>query len=562
MKDLKAASLTHQNDEFLNSLLKSSFDSNLRDESLDIDLSACVAIYNEPHQLNCGGLSSEFWRALDETAQSGLPDSVSIPTPTKQPPSIKLEKKDREDKEQECNGHETTKKVRKKKEKEQPTKNNNNSSNLLLITTATSSIKKSDLENNENSSHKTTNTSSKVPNNITITKVETPFAEIFNLDNLESAGIRFKYKCDRCDEIMDSLESLTKHETVHKHLSVNKKHSSSKALSKSKDTWQKCPDCGKSLKSGSMWMHRKIHSDNKPYGCDICGQKFVQKINLTNHAKVHSGVKPFACPECQKTFPEKSHLLRHQKYHTSTRPFRCDKCGKMYKTERCLKVHNLVHLEQRPFVCQVCSKSFISNSKLKQHLNIHTGERPYKCNYCSRDFTNFPNWLKHTRRRHKVDHKTGELLEKIPSYCSKQKQQTKSDTNSITKPKRKTAKRKEEEISKVKPQQDKIKVSTLPPQLLLFPKTKLELNIKKEIIETQIPHPPSTILPPSTNEKSFPSVNPCKKIEIKKEVVDFDEFHGLSLNSFEEYLMNQTLEIEEANELKRKFFVKLLYNLI
>lgn len=225
----------------------------------------------------------------------------------------------------------------------------------------------------------------------------------------------------------------------------------------------------------------------------------------------------------------------------------------MYKTERCLKVHNLVHLEQRPFVCQVCTKSFISNSKLKQHLNIHTGERPYKCNYCSRDFTNFPNWLKHTRRRHKVDHKTGELLEKIPSYCSKQKQ-NKSDTNSITKPKRKTAKRKEEELPKMKPQQEKIKVSTLPPQTLLFPKTKIELNIKKEIIEAplQTAHPTSTPLILS-HDKVIPSLKPCKRIEIKKEVVDFDEFHGLSLNSFEEYLMNQTLEIEEANELKREF---------
>lgn len=47
---------------------------------------------------------------------------------------------------------------------------------------------------------------------------------------------------------------------------------------------------------------------------------------------------------------------------------------------------------------------------MKQHSNIHTGERPYKCKYCSRDFTNFPNWLKHIRRRHKVDHKTGEQL--------------------------------------------------------------------------------------------------------------------------------------------------------
>uniref|UniRef100_T1GJ21 C2H2-type domain-containing protein n=1 Tax=Megaselia scalaris TaxID=36166 RepID=T1GJ21_MEGSC len=155
----------------------------------------------------------------------------------------------------------------------------------------------------------------------------------------------------------------------------------------------------------------------------------------------------------------------------------------MYKTERCLKVHNLVHLEQRPFVCQVCSKSFISNSKLKQHLNIHTGERPYKCNYCARDFTNFPNWLKHTRRRHKVDHKTGELLEKIPSYCSKQKQ-AKSDTNANanTKPKRKTAKRKEENPPKEKTplEQQPVKISS-PPQHSEIPKTKFELNIKKEI---------------------------------------------------------------------------------
>lgn len=228
----------------------------------------------------------------------------------------------------------------------------------------------------------------------------------------------------------------------------------------------------------------------------------------------------------------------------------------MYKTERCLKVHNLVHLEQRPFVCQVCSKSFISNSKLKQHLNIHTGERPYKCNYCSRDFTNFPNWLKHTRRRHKVDHKTGELLEKIPSYCSKQKQQTKSDTNAITKPKRKTAnKNRDEVLPKIKTEEGNIKIEALPPpvQPSVFSKTKFELNIKKEIIEapspSPFPHPTSTSLSLSP-EKSIKSL---KMIEIKKEIVDYDEFHGLSLNSFEEYLMNQTLEIEEANELKRKF---------
>ncbi|SPP80781.1 serendipity locus protein H-1 [Drosophila guanche] len=228
------------------------------------------------------------------------------------------------------------------------------------------------------------------------------------LSKHEAAGhrLRITYKCNECQRDFEMLAGLKKHLKTHR-------------TEGRKDTWKKCPDCGKCLKLGSMWMHRKIHSDNKKYQCDICGQKFVQKINLTHHARIHSSEKPYECPECQKRFQERSHLQRHQKYHAQTRSYRCEKCGKMYKTERCLKVHNLVHLEQRPFACTVCDKSFISNSKLKQHSNIHTGMRPFKCNYCPRDFTNFPNWLKHTRRRHKVDHKTGEHLENIPSYCSK-----------------------------------------------------------------------------------------------------------------------------------------------
>lgn len=93
----------------------------------------------------------------------------------------------------------------------------------------------------------------------------------------------------------------------------------------------------------------------------------------------------------------------------------------MYKTKRDLKLHLMVHSVQRPHKCSSCEKTFLSTSKLKQHLNIHTGSRPYKCEYCPKDFTNFPNWLKHTRRRHKVDHKTGEKLTVMPKFLNKDK---------------------------------------------------------------------------------------------------------------------------------------------
>ena len=202
-------------------------------------------------------------------------------------------------------------------------------------------------------------------------------------------------------------------------------------------------------------------------------------------------------------------MLRHQKYHSDQRPYRCEKCGKMYKTERCLKVHSLVHLDQRPFVCNVCNKSFLSNSKLKQHSNIHTGERPYKCNYCSRDFTNFPNWLKHTRRRHNVDHKTGEILQNIPSYCSKQKKLKKPTSGGGTAVVKAVA-------AASVPVAAKKTTSDKKPKVV----------IKKEILEEVHPFNETKII----------------KLESKSSI----DLHCLSITSAEDLIMEQALEMEEA----------------
>lgn len=341
-------------EEILNSLLKGTFDS-IKEESLDIDLSACATIPSTSS--NGCSLTPDFW--LEEPEEANFLD-------------IDADK-------------------RKNKRKS------------------------------------------------TLPKKSTSTSEICSDKSSDEHEVDFKFKCKVCNLLFETVKELSAHESTHEmafqcndcdrafsNEGSLKKHAKSHKGGTKKDSVMECPDCGKLLKISSMWMHRKIHTDSKRYCCDICGQKFVQKINLTHHTKIHTGERPFECPQCKKTFPERSHLLRHQRYHSSNRPFKCEKCGKMYKTERCLKVHNLVHLEQRPFVCKVCNKSFISSSKLKQHSNIHTGERPYKCNYCSRDFTNFPNWLKHTRRRHKVDHKTGELLETVPKYSSKPKRTQKT----------------------------------------------------------------------------------------------------------------------------------------
>ncbi|XP_023166017.2 serendipity locus protein H-1 [Drosophila hydei] len=488
-------------DEILSSLLRiNNFDSisSIKDESLDIDLSACVTISSASF-INGNSLSStDFWRVLDESAQNNTElnltaevcrDDLVAPSPSASPSAVNVANLSNGSTNDNTNSEfnvtflrpeppnaftnspfkkisttpvklpspeqmhvqasQTQRKlrlpaataVRLKVFKEEPVEEKP----APLDTTKTSLQTKVEICEAELTPHTFTifQQQQQQPQEQT-NEMPPPAAPLDNSAKLElEARPQPLYKCLDCNSlVLDNLQLVNAHKAAAHRLRITynctecqrefellaglKKHLKTHRSEGRKDTWKKCPDCGKCLKLGSMWMHRKIHSDNKKYQCDICGQKFVQKINLTHHARIHSSEKPYECPECQKRFQERSHLQRHQKYHAQTRSYRCEKCGKMYKTERCLKVHNLVHLEQRPFACTVCDKSFISNSKLKQHSNIHTGMRPFKCNYCPRDFTNFPNWLKHTRRRHKVDHKTGEHLENIPSYCSKKSTTTKA----------------------------------------------------------------------------------------------------------------------------------------
>ncbi|XP_062557695.1 zinc finger protein ZFP2-like [Armigeres subalbatus] len=217
-----------------------------------------------------------------------------------------------------------------------------------------------------------------------------------------------KISCDRCTAVFGSQAEVRVH--------VKKIHPIPKQMIE-------CPDCGKFLSAGSLYSHRKIHSDGPKFTCEDCDKSFVQKINFIHHRKKHlpNDERPFPCGECGKAFFEKSHLQRHQFFHSEERPYKCGLCGKCYKTERCLKVHSAVHNADRPFVCTECNKGFLSSSKLRQHSNIHSGLRPFKCKYCTRDFTNFPNWLKHIRRRHKVDHRTGEKLDSVPKFMTKKK---------------------------------------------------------------------------------------------------------------------------------------------
>ncbi|KAJ8956789.1 hypothetical protein NQ314_006665 [Rhamnusium bicolor] len=225
-----------------------------------------------------------------------------------------------------------------------------------------------------------------------------PFKTEFEKHYISTYNLNPVYTCTFCNKSAEKYSTFRSH--CYRHITEGR---------------YKCQECPKGFSLQSM-LHVHVlakHTKAKPFMCEECGKSFVTKPGLKIHLKKHKTEtkEDYPCVECGKVFAEKSHLARHYSFHSEERPYKCEVCQKMYKTERCLKVHSLVHAAARPFVCGYCNKGFLSSTKLKQHYNIHTGERPYKCKYCERTFTNYPNWLKHTRRRHKVDHKTGAELE-------------------------------------------------------------------------------------------------------------------------------------------------------
>ncbi|XP_044037509.1 myc-associated zinc finger protein-like [Siniperca chuatsi] len=88
-----------------------------------------------------------------------------------------------------------------------------------------------------------------------------------------------------------------------------------------------CEACGKAFRDVyHLNRHRLSHSDEKPYSCPICQQRFKRKDRMSYHVRSHQGgvEKPYICPHCAKAFSRPDHLNSHvRQVHSTERPFKC-----------------------------------------------------------------------------------------------------------------------------------------------------------------------------------------------------------------------------------------------